>query len=607
MSKKPLSNQWLGFLWHFVRMQWFQFTVLTFCWLFWSVSETIFPYFLKKIIDILQSHLSDRDHIFPTLLTPLIYLIAFWVVGELLMHLQGVIQIFAFPKLRARIRKAIFEHLKKQPQSYFLNQFAGNLGHQISELPESAQNILEIVCCHLITVFTGIVLIAILLWESWPILTLLMGGWLVIHIVLTTIFLNYAQEASVDHATSVSKLSGKWLDVVSNMFNVKLFARTDYEAERLRKSQSKEIKKSQKAMWIMEWMRLSLGINSLLFMGVLLSALIWGWIHHHIELGDITQTMMQASWLISWIWFLSFQFNLLIRSVGKMSDALVLVQQAQGVSDLPLAPAIQIPHGHITFDQVSFGYRQNASLLFQNLSVNILPGEKVGLVGFSGSGKTTFVNLILRFFDPKVGAILIDDQNIASVTQDSLREGIAFIPQEPVLFHRSLIENIRYGRLSASDEEVIEAAHLAHCHEFITKLEKGYHTPVGERGMKLSGGQRQRIAIARAILKNAPILILDEATSALDSQTEQCIQDSLSHLMPGKTCLIIAHRLSTLSEMDRILVFDKGQITEDGKPEDLIQQGGAFARLWNLQSKGFIPENLDQKKNYRGKSSKVQS
>ncbi len=222
--------------------------------------------------------------------------------------------------------------------------------------------------------------------------------------------------------------------------------------------------------------------------------------------------------------------------------------------------------------------------------LSIAASSQVGLVGFSGSGKSTFVNLLLRLFETQSGEICIDGQNISNVKQDSLRENISMIPQEPQLFHRSLMENIRYGRLDASDEQVIEAAKKAHAHDFILQTEDGYDSMVGERGIKLSGGQRQRISIARAILKDSPILVLDEATSALDSVTEKKIQQGLDYLMKGKTVLVIAHRLSTISHMDRILVFNEGEIIEDGNHDELLVDSSHYARLWNMQAGGFLPE-----------------
>jgi len=259
------------------------------------------------------------------------------------------------------------------------------------------------------------------------------------------------------------------------------------------------------------------------------------------------------------------------------------------IQDKPNAITLNCTQGQITFNQVKFHYKSTEPL-FQNKSIEIQAGQKVGLVGYSGSGKSTFVNLILRLYDVTDGAILIDGQDIRDVTQDSLRENIAMIPQDPSLFHRSLMENIRYGRIDTTDEEVIEAAKKAHAHGFIEKLQQGYGSLVGERGVKLSGGQRQRIAIARAILKNAPILILDEATSQLDSVTENLIQESLWKLMQNKTTIVIAHRLSTLLHMDRILVFDKGKIVEDGTHSDLLARGGVYKNLWDAQVGGFLDD-----------------
>ncbi|MBS0289039.1 MAG: ATP-binding cassette domain-containing protein [Proteobacteria bacterium] len=273
--------------------------------------------------------------------------------------------------------------------------------------------------------------------------------------------------------------------------------------------------------------------------------------------------------------------------MGRSNQSLHMILVPQEITDAPNAKSINIRKGEIVFQDVAFQYKKQNNL-FENKSVVIDGGQRVGLVGFSGSGKTTFVNLIVRLFDLSSGVIKIDNQNIREVTQQSLRENIGFIPQDPVLFHRSLMENIRYGKIDASDEEVIQAAIKAHAHEFISLTPDGYQSLVGERGIKLSGGQRQRISIARAILKNAPILILDEATSALDSVTEGYIQDSLRSLMQGKTVIVIAHRLSTLLEMDRILVFDKGNIVEEGTHQSLMSKQGMYSVLWNSQVGGFL-------------------
>lgn len=317
--------------------------------------------------------------------------------------------------------------------------------------------------------------------------------------------------------------------------------------------------------------------------------LLYGWVHHWVTLGDFTQVGMQSFWLLGFIWFVSYQMTVYAREIGIIGNALSLVRRGHDLVDVPNARPLVVSQGEICFENVTFAYQKNRPV-FRGLNLTIPAGENVGLVGFSGSDKTTLVNLMLRFYDIQAGHILIDGQDIAQVTQHSLRTQLAMIPQDPTLFHRSLLENIRYGRLEAIDEEVMHASKLAHCHEFIEKLDHGYQALVGERGIMLSGGQRQRIAIARAILKNAPILILDEATSALDSVTEKLIQESLHGLMQNRTAIVVAHRLSTLSDMDRIIVFHHGQIIEEGTHAELLKAQGHFALLWNMQMDGLLPD-----------------
>jgi ATP-binding cassette subfamily B protein len=257
------------------------------------------------------------------------------------------------------------------------------------------------------------------------------------------------------------------------------------------------------------------------------------------------------------------------------------------VVDKPKAREFKFKHGAIEFSKVGFTYKEGVDVL-SDFSLNIKPGEKVALIGSSGGGKSTIVKLLFRFFDIQKGRISIDSQDISTVTQDSLRKNLSLVPQDPILFHRSLMENIRYGKPEASEEEVVEASRVAHCHEFISGFPQGYETLVGERGVKLSGGERQRVAIARAVLKNAPILVLDEATSSLDSESEMLIQDALKKLMKGKTVIVIAHRLSTIMQMDRIIVIDGGKIVEEGKHKELLKaQEGIYQKLWNIQAGGF--------------------
>lgn len=308
-----------------------------------------------------------------------------------------------------------------------------------------------------------------------------------------------------------------------------------------------------------------------------------------VTIGDFALIFGLSMQLGHMIWYTLDFVNQFNQAIGKCKQSLSALLIQPEIMDQSDAPDLHVKEGKITFDKIKFHYK-GTEALFQNKSVMIEAGQKVGLVGYSGGGKTTFVSLILRLYDVTGGRILIDAQDIRDVTQESLRASIALIPQDPSLFHRSLMDNIRYGRPDATDEEVIEAAKRAHAHEFISQLPQGYASLVGERGVKLSGGQRQRIAIARAILKNAPILILDEATSQLDSVTESHIQESLWDLMQGKTTIVIAHRLSTLLHMDRILVFDHGKIVEDGPHAELLVKAGLYKTLWDAQVGGFLPD-----------------
>lgn len=319
--------------------------------------------------------------------------------------------------------------------------------------------------------------------------------------------------------------------------------------------------------------------------------LVYLYIQGSITIGDFSLIVGLSISLGHQMWFTMEQVGVLNQAMGKCKQSLSALMVESEVKDISGASDLVVTKGRIAFESVQFHYKGN-DLIFEDTSVVIEAGQKVGLVGCSGGGKSTFVNLILRLYDVTAGCIQIDGQAIQEVTQESLRTNIAMIPQDPSLFHRSILDNIRYGNTDATDEAVIEAAKKAHAHAFISQLPQTYDSLVGERGVSLSGGQRQRIAIARAILKDAPILILDEATSQLDSVTENEIQSSLKELMLGKTTIVIAHRLSTLLSMDRILVFDQGNIIEDGPHIDLIRKEGLYKKLWEAQIGGFLLEDL---------------
>ena len=579
----------LGFVFYFIRQQWLKFIVLALASVAWGLNDAIFPYLLKRVVNTLNTYQGAPQNVYHALSGVLIILVIFWVVSEVLTRIQGLIQVYAFPKFRASIRETSFKYIQSHSHSYFANNFAGTIANKLSDLPTNCQMLLEIMCFQFITAGVGALVVIATMWSAKPIFSLVLVGWLCIHMNITFFFLHKGNHLLEKHSDSVTTLSGKIVDVFTNIQNVKLFAREKFENKYLQHFQNDEVKKSQKSQLWLEYMRIGFGINGLALIFVMTFLLIQGWINQTVTLGDFTQIIMQSFWLLGWMWFTSFQITLFAKTQATIASALSLIQKSHDIVDSPNAKSLVVNKGEIRFSEVCFSYHAKR-FVFDKLNVTIPAGQKVGLVGFSGSGKSSFVNLILRFYELNSGNILIDDQVTHYVTQESLRSNIAVIPQDSSLFHRTLMENIRYGRLDATDAEVINAAKLAHCHEFIERLEEGYDSLVGERGVKLSGGQRQRIAIARAILKDAPILILDEATSSLDTATEKTIEESLSVLMEGRTTIVIAHRLSTLANMDRILVFDKGSIVEDGSIKELLKAKGHFAMLWNMQVDDFLPD-----------------
>jgi len=377
---------------------------------------------------------------------------------------------------------------------------------------------------------------------------------------------------------------------LTNIFNVKIFAGATEEKKRFNQTINKRRKSRTKAWMTGTFMGVWQGVMMISFEIFLIYQMVIAWTEGSITLGTIfaIQTFI---WLVfSNLWELGRLFQDYSNALADAEEMTQILNLIPSIEDPKKPEKCTINKGAIEFKNVSFRYEteKNSPQIFKDFNLSIKAGEKVGLVGESGAGKSTFVNLLIRFMDTDSGDILIDKQSIKQITQNDLRRNLAYVPQEPILFHRTLKENIAYGKPDATDAEIIAAAKAAHAHDFIMTFPENYETLVGERGVKLSGGQKQRIAIARAMLKQAPVLILDEATSSLDSKAEIYIQEALDKLMKEKTTLVIAHRLSTLREMDRIIVFDKGEIVEDGKHQDLIKENGKYAELWQHQSGGFI-------------------
>jgi ATP-binding cassette subfamily B multidrug efflux pump len=395
-----------------------------------------------------------------------------------------------------------------------------------------------------------------------------------------------------------SMLTGRILDTYTNIVTVKLFARARDEDAYVREAIDQHTGRFHESLRLNTLFALALILlNALLITGTGALA-IYLWAHGQVTVGTVAMALPMTTQIVSASGWVAWQVTGIFENIGVVQEGMMTIARPHTLVDKDDAPDLKVAHGEVRFDDVTFGYGRDSGII-EGFSLDVKPGEKIGLVGRSGAGKSTLVNLLLRFFDVEGGRILIDGQDIATVTQESLRSQISVVTQDTSLLHRSIRDNIRYGKPGATDEEIEAAAKLAHAHDFVMELEdlhgrRGYDAQVGERGVKLSGGQRQRIAIARVILKDAPILVLDEATSALDSEVEAAIQSSLGTLMRGKTVVAIAHRLSTIAQMDRLVVLDRGRIVEQGNHESLLRAGGHYAALWRHQSGGFIDADAQQ-------------
>lgn len=503
---------------------------------------------------------------------------------------SGAVLTITGPRLRAVIRRTIFQYLQFHSHRYFISHFAGSLANRISEVAMSTMHGLWAITFNFYPLLIKSIVSLAILFTASPKLAGTLGIWLAVYIVVSFWLAKKCQAYAKAHAAARSQVTGKVVDAVTNIMTSKMFSRRRYEEDYLDTYLDIEVDRALRSFWFMEKMRWFQFTAAFVLMVSMVGYALQIWATGGLTVGEFAMVTSIAIMLIEAARGLSRSFLEFFEYIGNISDGVSIFIQPHEVLDKEDAQPLTVNKGEIQFKDLTFTYKEGLQV-FEDMNVTIHKSEKVGLVGFSGSGKSTFVNLTLRLFEPEKGGIYIDGQNIADVTQDSLRESISMIPQDPLLFHRTLMENIRYGNLEATDEEVVEAAKKAHAHEFILATEKGYDSLVGERGVKLSGGQRQRVAIARAILKNSPILILDEATSALDSVTEKKIQQGLEYLMENRTVVVVAHRLSTIAHLDRILVFHEGKIIEDSSHDELLAKEGHYARLWNMQAGGFLPES----------------
>lgn len=551
-----------------------------------TICGVVIPLFYKAFFDILAqtTPVTDRG---PELIRLILMIFAIngfgWLCWRVVVFVNNTFQ----PNVKKNLEINSFAYVLDHSYTFFSNAFVGSLVRKIHRLANAFEKLMDELLWNILTLVVVVVgnLIVLFLRD------VRLGIVLLICVAVIAIFnVTFAMwKLKYDYAKSLldSESTAVLSDALTNSTTIKLFASQEQEKivfgnvmERWRKAQTR--------LWNYDGIAESVQAGLMVLAEfVMFYVAIQLWQQGLLTIGDFALIQGFMVGIFMRVWNLGKSIRHIYEGLADAAEMVEILETPHEVKDAAKADLMNVTDGSIQFQDVTFKFNQTRVVL-NGLNMFIQPHEKVALVGPSGAGKTTITKLLLRFHDVESGVISIDGQNIANVTQNSLRENIAMVPQEPILFHRSLLDNIRYGRPSATDEEVVEAAKRARCHEFIMELPETYQTFVGERGIKLSGGERQRIAIARAILKNAPILVLDEATSSLDSESESLIQAALDELMKGKTTIVIAHRLSTIMRMDRILVIDGGKVVDTGTHSELLKKEGIYKKLWEIQAGGFI-------------------
>jgi len=550
--------------------------------------EMIYPIYLKKFINLLSASGVDQATTVVGLKNTLFALAIIYIIQWFLFRLAAwstaVFQLRAIYDLG----NYCYSYLHKHSYTFFVNNFAGSLTKRIRWFTSAFEQITDQLFWNIIPLAVQVSVAFVILSRINKNLGLGMIVWVVIFFVVNLVFIRFKLKYDKARNEAETKASGILADTIANHNNVKLF--NGYERELcLYAKSSDKVRKLRMITW--NYLSNSLdAIQGLLAIALEIGVLYYGiylWNDGRLSVGDfvLIETLLLS--LMSQIWDIGRSLRNIYQNLADAEEMTEILMTPHEIHDIPNAKNLEVSQGKIEFSNVQFNYNETRAIL-NNFNLTISPRERIALVGLSGAGKTTITKLILRLYELTAGKILIDGQDISKMTQESVWQSVSLVPQDPYLFHRTLLENIRYGKPNASIKEVKAAAMAANCHDFISSLPQGYETLVGERGIKLSGGERQRVAIARAILRDAPILILDEATSSLDSESERLIQGALANLMKNKTVIIIAHRFSTIRQMDRIIVIGNGGIMEEGKHDELVaKENSLYSHLWKLQSGGF--------------------